>query len=424
MLATTSTQFASAIASGTDWRDTSKAVLEALEAAKTSDQDFNFGFLYVSDYLSEDLTSILNLFKSVLGIENWVGSVGLGVCGNGREYIDEPAISAMIGRLDAQDFCVFADHEDEAGTAGHALESWMHDKTPLMVFTHGNPLAHSNPADLVTILDDLTNAYIVGGLTSSRTRHYHIADEVCETGLSGAAFADTIPVSSVLCQGCKKIGETYTITKCDEGHIFTLDDKPALDVFENDLRVMTIKKTDIDPKQIWIDKEHAHNKEALPENIQNMFKGEVLCAIPVSETDQDMYLVRNITGVDEDERALEIAHPVMKGDRIFFVYRDDRTVCNDLSRSLVQMRERITRETGEFSPRAGVYISCVARAFTNFSNTETGANLNPHGQDGLGGEMSLIRDVIGDIPMTGFYAAGEINSAKIYGYSGILILFV
>jgi hypothetical protein len=95
----TSDKFASAIAAGTDWRDISRKVLEDLQAARTGGDAFNFGFLYVTDKLAGELSNILALFKSVMGIEDWVGSVGLGVCGCGVEYVDRPAISAMIAQF-------------------------------------------------------------------------------------------------------------------------------------------------------------------------------------------------------------------------------------------------------------------------------------------------------------------------------------
>lgn len=107
MSLTTSSRFASAIDSGTDWRDTSKKVLEQLEQARTENDGFNIGFLYVSDHLCDNLSSILGLFKSVLEIEHWCGCVGMGICGNGTEYIDKPAISVMIGHIDKDAFCIF-----------------------------------------------------------------------------------------------------------------------------------------------------------------------------------------------------------------------------------------------------------------------------------------------------------------------------
>jgi small ligand-binding sensory domain FIST len=37
--------------------------------------------------------------------------------------------------------------------------------------------------------------------------------------------------------------------------------------------------------------------------------------------------------------------------------------------------------------------------------------------------MALLRAVLGDIPIAGFYGAGEISNARLYGYTGILTLF-
>ncbi len=422
MTMTSSTQFASAIASGTDWRDTSKAVLEDLEKAKTPGKKFNFGFLYVSDYLADDLTSILNLFKSVLEIDHWVGSVGLGVCGNGVEYIDEPAISAMIGYINEDDFCVFPPLKNDDDVAEKKLQGWLDHNMPMMVYTHGDPLTDTNPAHLLARLDDITGGYIVGGLTSSRTQHFQIADDICENGFGGVVFSENVAVTSTLSQGCKKAGETHTITKGSDHRISELDDCSALDVFENDIRIMTIKKTDIDPSQIRIDEGYLVDKSGAVKDTQDKTKGEVLAAFPISDSDQDSYMVRNIIAVDEDERALDVAHPVAKGERVVFVYRDDSTVRDDLCQSLKQIRARMQADNGTFAPTGGLYITCVARAFTDFSNNDNTKGMQAVTR-AMGGEMKLVRDIIGDVPLTGFYAAGEINCGKQYGYSGVLILF-
>ena len=397
--------------------------METLEKAKTPDKKFNIGFLYVSDYLADDLNSILNLFKSVLGVEHWVGSVGLGVCGNSIEHIDEPAISALIGYIPDEEFCIFPPVRNESDAAEKALDTWMDKSSPMMVFTHGDPMTETNPAHLLAKLDDITGGYVVGGMTSSRTLNLQIAGKICEDGFGGVAFSDAILVSSMLSQGCKKAGGVHTITRGNEHTILEIDERPALDVFEDDIRAMTIKQTDMDPNQHNIEDGSIKQKRPLPEYIQEKFKGEVLAAMPVFDSDQESYLVRNIIAIDEDERTLDIAHMISTGDRIVFMYRDDASVRNDLCHSLVQMRERIIREHGYFNPKAGIYISCLARAFTDFSCAEERKKAGK--EDRMpGGEMALIHDIIGDVPLTGFYAAGEINCAKQYGYSGILILFL
>ena len=38
--------------------------------------------------------------------------------------------------------------------------------------------------------------------------------------------------------------------------------------------------------------------------------------------------------------------------------------------------------------------------------------------------MALIRDQMGDFPLVGFYGNGEISSNRLYGYTGVLALFL
>ena len=63
----------------------------------------------------------------------------------------------------------------------------------------------------------------------------------------------------------------------------------------------------------------------------------------------------------------------------------------------------------ESAPRGGIYYSCLGR----------GANLfGPNSQ-----ELKLISQELGDVPLVGFYANGEISHNRLYGYTGVLTLF-
>ena len=60
--------------------------------------------------------------------------------------------------------------------------------------------------------------------------------------------------------------------------------------------------------------------------------------------------------------------------------------------------------------RGGIYISCLGRGRYLF------------GEDSE--EMKMISAVFGDIPLVGFYASGEIAGHRLYGYTGVLTLFI
>ncbi len=78
---------------GSDWAAAVKACTNRLGALPPG---ANLGFLYVTDSLSEDLSSILTFLRETTRIQDWIGSIGTGVAASGIEYHDRPAIVLMV----------------------------------------------------------------------------------------------------------------------------------------------------------------------------------------------------------------------------------------------------------------------------------------------------------------------------------------
>ena len=391
----TSTDFASASASGTDWRDTSKAVLEKLDSIRTENDGFNFGFLYISDYLADDATSIYNLFRSVLKIDNWIGSIGMGVIGTQEALVDEPAISAMIGRFPEESFCLFPkkesgsdiellkledDDEIEGCYLDEDLEKqgprylsedivqqWLIDHTPMLGVVHIDPLAPHNPQEFLADLEQTTNCFFVGGLTSSRSHHFQIANGVYSNSLCGAFFSDSVPVATVLSQGCAPVGDFHTVTKADNNVILELNDERALDVLQNDLRKLACQKTGGSEEAFAGSFDIIESSDKIPPEFDSLFRGQIHAALPLSQSDQNDFLVRNLAGIDVNEGSIALAENVQAGQSIFFVERDEQNVSSDLSKALITLRNRVMADRGAFEPKGALYISCIARGFTEDS---------------------------------------------------------
>jgi len=415
----TSTDFASACASGTDWRDTSKSVLEKLDSIRTEGDEFNFGFIYISDYLADDATSIYNLFKSVLKIDNWVGSVGMGVIGNNESLLDKPAISAMIGKFPEGSFRVFPQNASDVNDIENskpykieqdAVQQWLVENNPMLGIAHLDPLSDNDPQETLLNLESSTGSFIIGGLTSSRSQHFQIANDVFDNGVGGVLFADTIPVSTTLSQGCLPLENSHVITKADENVILELDDKRAIDVLQSDLRALAGKKIGTELNEFSGSFSEVESSDKIPGEFKSLFRGQIHVALPFSQSDQKDFMVRNIIGMDDDEGSVSISEHITGGQRMFFVERDEKSVSSDLSTALIALRKRVTHERGCFEPKGAIYISCIARGFSEDNS-------------GAANEMALIHDIIGDIPLTGFYAGGEVNNARLYSYTGVIALF-
>lgn len=102
------------------------------------------------------------------------------------------------------------------------------------------------------------------------------------------------------------------------------------------------------------------------------------------------------------------------GRLIGFVRRDPDTARIDLSKNLLALRERVIKNYGAFHPKGAVLISCRARA------GEDSAGVRQKNRT----EAALVQEILGDIPLTGFYADGEISNHRLYGYTSVLILFM
>ena len=57
-----------------------------------------------------------------------------------------------------------------------------------------------------------------------------------------------------------------------------------------------------------------------------------------------------------------------------------------------------------------LYISCAGRGGPHFGAP--------------GAELQLVRHALGDVPLVGFFAGGEIARHHLYGYTGVLTVFV
>ncbi len=201
-----------------------------------------------------------------------------------------------------------------------------------------------------------------------------------EGGVSGVLLAPGVSVVSGLSQGCSPIGPVRRITESVDNVLVTIDDRPALDVFKEDIG------------------------ELLARDLRKV-GGYIFAALPIAESDTGDYLVRNLVAIDPEKGWVAIAEEVAIGDQVLFCRRDQKSAETDLRRMLSD----VTKRAGA-SPQGGLYISCLAR----------GPNLfGPNSE-----ELRIVQEAVGDLPLVGFFANGEISNRRLYGYTGVLTLFL
>ncbi len=385
----TSSAFASATASGADWRDVGRKILESLESIRTEGDGMNIGFLYTTPHLAGDMTALLTLLKNVTRINAWYGSTGQGICGGGVSRSNDPSAVAMIGKLPENSFSGFALHESEDSALPDNLRAWLSGHLASCGITHGVLCAQG--AQKLKQMRERDGLFAIGGFTGAAQGGVHVCDGmVVRNGepLSGVMLDGAVRVMSAASFGCINAGLMGRISKCAGNVIEMIDDVPASVFLHEAIDALHIEDPD-------------------PERARH---GHVHAAFPIAGSDRANFLMRNITEVDDSKGNITIAHTFERGDSIQFVYRDRVTASMDLTQVSTGLYSRAADEHGavNLKPKALLYFGCGARL-----------------PSGVGtDEATLLKNVFGDVPMAGFYTAAEICNGHVYGYTGIIVLLL
>lgn len=381
------------------------------------------GLLYITDHYAEDAQDILSHLSAELPeVTDWAGTVGVGIAANNVEYFDEPALSVMLCDVAPEHYRVFSGVAPlaHAGMGGSAQRF-----VPHTALLH----ADAQTPDVTELIAELAqrtaSGYVFGGLASSRSEVVQFAIKgdgnlagqgmatgVFRGGLSGVAFDADVAMISRVTQGCLPIAPVHTITGA-EGHLVThLDGEPALEVLTRDL--------DIDLR----------NAQPALAKVRATLVGLADAKDPaIKRTGEfdEAVLVRHIIGLDPAREAVAIAHSVEVGMQLTFCQRNAAAARADLMRIGAEIREALEPEemtadlAGSLSDEASynphparrmagaIYVSCAGRGGPHFGAASA--------------ELNIVRRALGDVPLVGFFAGGEIAHQNLYGYTGVLTVF-
>jgi small ligand-binding sensory domain FIST len=372
--------------------------------------------LYITDHYAGQAQDILEHLGAELPlITDWSGTVGIGICSNNVEYFDEPAMAVMLLELPPDQYRVFS------GVAPLGLGFEMHSA---LVHADGST---PEVGELIFELAHRTDAgFLFGGLSSSRSASVQFAvagdgnisgqgaaSGVFSGGLSGVAFGPSVGLVSRVTQGCKPVSKARTVTAADHNLILELDGEPALDVLLADLGISLER-----PQEAL---------EAVRATLVGLAGAD---GEPVRQTGNfgNDVTVRHIIGLDPGRRGVAIADLVHKDMRMAFCQRNMQAARSDLTRVCAEIREELepaemplqtatalAESELEAAPHlarriaGAVYVSCTGRGGPHFG--------------GPSAELQVVRKALGDVPLVGFFAGGEIAYDHLYGYTGVLTVF-
>jgi small ligand-binding sensory domain FIST len=89
-------------------------------------------------------------------------------------------------------------------------------------------------------------------------------------------------------------------------------------------------------------------------------------------------------------------------------------ICSEIREELEPETEPLAAGLGAMESGAqriagAVYVSCAGRGGPHFGAPSA--------------ELQIVRRALGDVPLVGFFAGGEIARHHLYGYTGVLTVF-
>jgi small ligand-binding sensory domain FIST len=314
--------------------------------------------------------------------EALVGCVAEAVVSGGREIEDGPAVTVWLAALPepAETF-----HMEFLRTGNHGIFAgyqFDRESTDLHLLL---PDPHTFPAHL--LLNHLNThspkTTVMGGLVSGAMLFHE--DKVLESGAVGLRLPG-LRAHPVVSQGCRPVGDPYTVTRAEGSIITELAGQPPLRLLERLVSRLSPRE------QILVSR--------------GVLLGVAMVEYKAELTRGD-FLIRAVTGADEETGALQVGDVVEVGTTVQFHVRDSATADEDL-------RESLLRASATGRPIGALLFTCNGRGSRMFDVPDHDA--------------ALVTKLLGGAPVAGFFAAGELGPVGgknfLHGFTASLALFV
>lgn len=411
------------------------AQLRAQLALAEHEAQSPLALLYFTDHYADEAQALLDHLRQELPqVTDWAGCVGVGIAVSGVEYFDEPALAVMLCGLSRAHYRVFN------GVAPLAVSAQF---KPHSALVH----ADGHTPDLAELLPELASrtasGYLFGGLAASRHSVPQIALHQGSThagvmagALSGVAFSEQVRLISRVTQGCQpirlppsnaaagKAAKPHRITKSDQHVVLELDGEPALDVLLDELGIALSQPQQAvqSLRQTFVGLTAAQDAQAVARDTRSALR-------QMGNFGADTR-VRHLVGLDPLRRGIAVADYAPEGSELTFCERNRDAARRDLMRICAEIRDELEVDllqnaTDSIAPHedfmpanelfrskkivGAVYVSCAGRGGPHFG--------------GDSAELQILRHALGDVPLVGFFAGGEIAHSQVYGYTGVLTVF-
>ena len=388
-------RFASAVTSTPDSSTGIEDLLDQvggrLEPAKV-----DFALFFCSAHYEDEVERIVAELGQRMPHALLLGCSAEGTIGHDRELMQACSMSMLAGSLpgvELQPFRLTLEqmHElDSPEDWGRTLN--VKPEANALVVALADPFSFDIQAFLERTNEALPGVPVVGGMASAAEgpdqNRLVLGDEVYSDGLVGVTMTGNFQVRTVVSQGCRPIGTPFVVTGGERNVIATLGGKPAMDGLRQVVRGLSQKELLLAQQALFLGR-------AINEYQETFARGD--------------FLINSIVGFDPKTGSIAISAPVQVGSTVQFHVRDAGSADEDLRSLLAD----VARSSTDPAPAGAMLFSCNGR----------GIRMWPQQQ---GHDVTTLREFYGDIPVAGFFAAGEIGPVAgknfIHGFTASIAL--
>jgi small ligand-binding sensory domain FIST len=319
--------------------------------------------------VAEDLVAAITEQTGPLPL---IGCVGEAVAGGAREVESEPAVSLWLGAGlgPVETFAMEYIRTPSGGAYGGYLFPREPEGAHLMIC---DPFTFPADGLLTHLNEQVPGAVVMGGMASAarapRQSRLFLDNRVLSAGAVGVHLPNA-EVHPLVAQGCRPIGDAYIVTRADGSLIHELGGRPPL----VRLREMAA---------------------ALPSRDQELLAQGLQLGVVIdeyrAEPGQGDFLIRGVVGADPDSGTIAVGDQIQVGQTVQFHVRDAQSADEDLRRAL----ERELAALGGRRPAGALLFTCNGRGSRLFTEPDH--------------DTGLIAATLGDIPLAGFFCAGELG---------------
>lgn len=340
----------------------------------------DIAILFATGPTTGALEDVCDAVRSTLAPTTFLACTAVSVIGNQREVENVPAISLWAGRLDgATPVRLIADRQSD-GWAISGFPPGIERGTLVLL---ADPFSFPVDGLLHHLRQVAPDLVVVGGLASAAGapagNRVALNGEFASDGAVGIIVPEGA-ARTIVSQGCRPLGDPFTVTRVEHNLIAELGGRPALQRLEE-----IIGNADEGTRALA--QRGLHIGIVVNERAVEFRRGD--------------FLIRAVVGVDRDTGAVAVGDHVQLGQTVQFQVRDATSADEDLSKLL----------EGKSAASALVF-TCNGRGTQMFAEPDHDA--------------ALIHEAL-QAPIAGMFCAGEIGPIGsrnyMHGFTASVVLF-